>query len=180
MPVEVTGVTVVDGGYKRLALSNGSEVATRTLLVATGMAYREHEAPGVAEHAGAGVYYGAATTEGSVFTGRRVLVVGGGNSAGQGALFLARYAREVDIVIRQRLAEHQQEADGSLVLPEIDDLIYLVEEMAEHFVVDRFSQFESVVWQRTQILAAYKPSHLRQHRQFTGIIRLTFSATTDL
>ena len=101
VPVEVNGVTVDDGGYKRLALSGGGEIVTRTLLVATGMAYREHEAPGVAEHTGAGVYYGAATTEGSVFTGRRVIVVGGGNSAGQGALFLARFAREVVIVVRR-------------------------------------------------------------------------------
>ena len=99
-PLEVTGVAV-DGGYKRLALTDGRELVTRTMLAATGMFYREHSAPGVAEHAGAGVYYGAATTEGSVFGGRRVLVVGGGNSAGQGAMHLARYAKEVEIVVRR-------------------------------------------------------------------------------
>jgi thioredoxin reductase (NADPH) len=99
-PLEVTGVSV-DGGYKHLMLSDGGELVTRTMLVATGMAYRELPAPGVAEHAGAGVYYGAATTEGSAFRDRRVLVVGGGNSAGQGAMYLARYAKEVHIVIRR-------------------------------------------------------------------------------
>jgi thioredoxin reductase (NADPH) len=99
-PVEVTGVTF-DGGYKHLALSDGAELVTRTMLAATGMVYREHPAPGVAEHAGSGVYYGAATTEGSVFKDRRVFVVGGGNSAGQGAMYLARYAKEVDIVVRR-------------------------------------------------------------------------------
>jgi len=57
-PLEVTGVSV-DGNYKRLALSDGREVVTRTLLAATGMMYREHPAAGVAEHTGAGVYYGA-------------------------------------------------------------------------------------------------------------------------
>jgi thioredoxin reductase (NADPH) len=104
-PLEVTSVAV-DGGYKRLALSDGRELVTRTMLAATGMFYREHPAPGVAEHAGAGVYYGAATTEGSVFAGRRVLVIGGGNSAGQGAMYLARYAKEVEIVVRREgLAE---------------------------------------------------------------------------
>ena len=52
-------------------------------------------------HAGAGVYYGAAVTEGPAFKGRRVCVIGGGNSAGQGAMYLARYATEVQIVVRR-------------------------------------------------------------------------------
>ncbi len=99
-PLEVTGVSI-DGGYKRLALSDGRELITRAMLAATGMFYREHPAPGVAEHTGAGVYYGAATTEAPAFRGRRVLVVGGGNSAGQGAMHLARYAAEVQIVVRR-------------------------------------------------------------------------------
>jgi thioredoxin reductase (NADPH) len=99
-PLEVTGVTI-DAGYKRLTLADGRELVTRTMLAATGMIYREHPAPGVAEHTGAGVYYGAATTEGPAFAGRRVLVVGGGNSAGQGAMYLARYAKDVQIVVRR-------------------------------------------------------------------------------
>ena len=100
VPLEVTGVTV-DGGYKHLALGDGRELITRTILAATGMAYREHPAPGVAEHTGAGVYYGAATTEAPAFRGKRVLVVGGGNSAGQGAMHLARFADDVQIVVRR-------------------------------------------------------------------------------
>jgi len=99
-PLEVTGVSI-EAGYKRLTLAGSREVVTRTMLVATGMVYREHPAPGVAEHTGAGVYYGAATTEAPAFKGRRVLVVGGGNSAGQGAMHLSRYANEVQIVIRR-------------------------------------------------------------------------------
>jgi len=99
-PLEVTGVSM-DGGYKRLALGDGRELITRSMLVATGMFYREHPAPGVAEHTGAGVYYGAATTEAPAFRGRRVFVVGGGNSAGQGAMHLARYAEDVQIVVRR-------------------------------------------------------------------------------
>jgi thioredoxin reductase (NADPH) len=100
-PLEVTGVSV-DGGYKRVTLADGRELVTRTLLASTGMTYREHPAPGIAEHAGAGVYYGAATTEGPAFKGRRVLVIGGGNSAGQGAMYLARYAADVQIVVRRK------------------------------------------------------------------------------
>jgi thioredoxin reductase (NADPH) len=100
VPLEVCGVSI-DAGYKRLRLADGREIVTRSMLAATGMCYREHQAPGMAEHNGAGVYYGAATTEAPVFTGRRVIVVGGGNSAGQGAMCLARYAKEVQIVVRR-------------------------------------------------------------------------------
>ena len=100
VPLEVTGVAV-DDGYKHLTLSDGRTVVTRTLLAATGMEYREHQAPGVAQLTGAGVYYGAATTEAPAFADRRVLIVGGGNSAGQGAMHLSRYARDVQIVVRR-------------------------------------------------------------------------------
>ena len=100
VPVEVTGVTVQDG-YKTLALSDGRTVVTRALLIGTGMAYREHPADGIAPFTGRGVYYGAATTEAPAFAGKRVLVVGGGNSAGQGAMYLSRFASEVHIVIRK-------------------------------------------------------------------------------
>lgn len=99
-PLEVTGVSL-DAGYKRLTLADSRELVTRTMLAATGMIYREHPAPGVAEHMGAGVYYGAATTEAPAFSGRRVLVVGAGNSAGQGAMHLARFAKDVEIVLRR-------------------------------------------------------------------------------
>ena len=99
-PVEVRQVTI-EGGYKRLMLGDGREIVTRAMLAATGMLCREHPACGMLEHAGAGVYYGAATTEASAIAGRHVLVVGGGNSAGQGALYLARHAKEVQIVVRR-------------------------------------------------------------------------------
>ena len=100
VPLEVAGVTV-DAGYKHLTLSDGREVVTRTLLAATGMEYREHPAAGMSALTGAGVYYGAATTEAPAFADRRVIVVGGGHSAGQGAMYLSRYARDVQILIRR-------------------------------------------------------------------------------
>jgi len=99
-PLEVTRVSV-EAGYKRLTFGDGRELVTRTMLAATGMIYREHPAAGMAEHMGAGVYYGAATTEAAACAGRRVFVIGGGNSAGQGAMHLARFAEQVDIVIRR-------------------------------------------------------------------------------
>jgi thioredoxin reductase (NADPH) len=96
----VTGLSIGDG-YKQVTLSDGRTIATRTLLAATGMDYREHPAQGMAAHTGAGVYYGAATTEAPVCTNRRVLIVGGGNSAGQAAMHLAKYADDVQIVVRR-------------------------------------------------------------------------------
>jgi thioredoxin reductase (NADPH) len=100
VPLEVTGITI-DGGYKHLTLTDGREIVTRTVLAATGMEYREHPAPGVLELTGAGVYYGAATTEAQVCSNQRVLVIGGGNSAGQAAMYLSRFATEVQIVVRR-------------------------------------------------------------------------------
>ena len=100
VPLKVTAVSI-DAGYKRLTLSDGRELVTRTMLAATGMAYREHTAPGVSEHTGAGIYYGATTTEAPVFADRSIVVVGGGNSAGQSAIYLSRYAKKVQIVVRR-------------------------------------------------------------------------------
>jgi thioredoxin reductase (NADPH) len=100
VPLEVTAVCI-DAGYKRLTLGQDRHLVTRTLVVATGMEYREHPAPGVSRLAGAGVYYGAAVAEAPSFRDRRVFVIGGGNSAGQAALYLARYAADVQIVVRR-------------------------------------------------------------------------------
>ena len=104
-PLEATGVSI-DAGYKHLTLADGRELVTRTLLAATGMMYREHPATGIVQYTGAGVYYGSATTEAPAFKDRRVFVVGGGNSAGQSAMYLAHYAREVHIVVRRDALEY--------------------------------------------------------------------------
>jgi thioredoxin reductase (NADPH) len=99
VPVTVSGLSV-DGGYKRVALSDGRELLTRAVIVATGMTYREHTAEGVSDYIGAGVYYGSAT-EAHSCRGCRVIVIGGGNSAGQSAVHLSRFAREVSLVLRR-------------------------------------------------------------------------------
>jgi thioredoxin reductase (NADPH) len=101
-PVEATGVSI-ETGYKHITFADGRQIVARTLLAATGMVYRELPARGVVEHTGAGVYYGTATTEAPSFHDRRVFVVGGGNSAGQGAMYLSRYANEVHVIVRREL-----------------------------------------------------------------------------
>ena len=100
VPVSVCGLTA-DAGYMRLALTDGRELVGRAVIAATGMTYREHPAEGIREYTGAGVYYGAATTEAQSCRGQRVVVIGGGNSAGQSAVYLSRFASEVQIVVRR-------------------------------------------------------------------------------
>jgi thioredoxin reductase (NADPH) len=100
VPVTVTGL-VSEGLYKRLTLGDSKEILGRAVLIATGMTYRHHTAEGIAAFTGAGIYYGATATEAGSCRDRRVFVVGGGNSAGQSAVYLSRYAREVHIVVRR-------------------------------------------------------------------------------
>jgi thioredoxin reductase (NADPH) len=99
VPITASGLSI-DGGYKRLTLNNGRELLSRAVIAATGMTYREHEAEGISAFTGAGVYYGAAMTEAISCRERRIAIIGGGNSAGQSAVYLSRFATEVNVVIR--------------------------------------------------------------------------------
>ena len=94
-----TGLTV-DGVERVLALSDGTAVRTRTLVIANGVSYRRLGVPELDELQGRGVFYGAAVTEAPNLVGRSVVVVGGGNSAGQAAVHLARFAGDVTIAVR--------------------------------------------------------------------------------
>jgi thioredoxin reductase (NADPH) len=96
----VVGVKRVDP-FKVLQLSNGEEVACHALLLSSGMAVRELDVPGVRALLGMGVYYGAALSEAAMYRGQQVFVLGGANSAGQGALFFARYAEHVTLIVRK-------------------------------------------------------------------------------
>jgi len=96
---EVVGLRA-EGGEQVLTLSDGTSVRSRTTVVATGVAYRRLGIPALEELVGRGVYYGAAVTEAPAMAGRPVFVVGGGNSAGQAALHLAKYARHVTLLVR--------------------------------------------------------------------------------
>ena len=99
VPQEVSSIRV-DGNYKILSLADGTELTCMALVAATGVAVRRLEVPGAEALTGAGVYYGAALTEAAHYRGEDVLVVGGANSAGQGAMFFARYARKVTMIVR--------------------------------------------------------------------------------
>jgi len=94
------GIAAEDG-LLRLSLSDGASVATRTVVISTGAAWRRIGVPELDALTGRGVFYGAAVSEAPAMRGRHVFVVGGGNSAGQAAVHLSRYADKVSVLIRR-------------------------------------------------------------------------------
>jgi thioredoxin reductase (NADPH) len=86
--------------YRTVTLADGSELSCYAVLVTAGMEVRYLNVPGVQQLVGMGIYYGAALTEAATYRGREVFVVGGANSAGQGAMFYSRYARKVTLLVR--------------------------------------------------------------------------------
>ncbi len=139
-PQEVRSLRI-DGPYKRLTLSNGSEVSCHVLMLATGVSWRKLPAPGAEQLAGRGVYYGAAMTEAMSCKNEEVYIVGAGNSAGQAAMYFAEYAKRVVMLIRG------------------DDLgksmsHYLVERIEEHPTID--------VMLHTEVAACEGEDHLER------------------
>jgi thioredoxin reductase len=118
---EVVGAAAVDGRFA-LEVAPGEIVTAGAVVLATGVSYRRLAVPGLADYVGASVFYGVSAVEAHAQSGRVVVVVGGGNSAGQGALHLARFAASVSIVVRgATLAESMSQ--------------YLVDELAAAGVV---------------------------------------------
>jgi thioredoxin reductase (NADPH) len=99
-PQSVKEITFKDG-YKMITMDDDTTVTTRAIVITTGVDYRKLDTPGISSFTGAGVYYGAATTEASACCDKMVYVVGGGNSAGQGAMYLSKFAKHVYIIIRK-------------------------------------------------------------------------------
>jgi thioredoxin reductase (NADPH) len=100
---EVVSVDLQDP-YRVVKLADGSELICQALVIATGVSVRKLDVPGIESLNGAGVFYGAARTEAATYKGEHVFVVGGANSAGQGAVFLSQYARQVTMLVRGSLA----------------------------------------------------------------------------
>jgi thioredoxin reductase (NADPH) len=98
-PQEVRKVRI-EGQYRVLTLGDGSEISARVVVVATGVSYRMLDIPGAEALTGAGMYYGASTAEAINCRDEDVYIVGGGNSAGQAAMFFAQFARQVTILVR--------------------------------------------------------------------------------
>lgn len=98
-PQEVVEIKLKEP-YKILILDDGKEINAKSVIITTGVDYKKLEAENLDDYTGAGVYYGAATTESNACKEKDVYIVGGGNSAGQAAMYLANYAGNVFLVIR--------------------------------------------------------------------------------
>jgi len=90
----------VEGPYRIVTLNDGTELSCHALLIATGMTVRKLNVTGIEPLIGASVYYGAAFTEAKHYQDGHVFVLGGANSAGQGAVFLSRFASKVTMLVR--------------------------------------------------------------------------------
>jgi len=102
------GATKLDCTRKAytIEIDNGPRIPARTVIIATGAEYRKLPIENISQFEGTGIYYGATFIESQLCEGEEVVVVGGGNSAGQAAVFLAQTARKVNVLIRSRgLAE---------------------------------------------------------------------------
>jgi thioredoxin reductase (NADPH) len=97
--------------YRIVLLSDGTEISCHAVLVATGASFHILSMPGAHELTGAGIYYGAAYTEAIYYKDKNIVVVGGANSAAQGALYLSRFASKVTVLVRG----HQPTASKYLV-----------------------------------------------------------------
>lgn len=99
VPQEVVDIQLKDN-YKVLLLADDTQVKTRSIVITTGVDYMHLPAAGINNFTGAGIYYGAATTEAVAARNEEIYIVGGGNSAGQAAMYLSKFAAKVFIVLR--------------------------------------------------------------------------------
>jgi thioredoxin reductase (NADPH) len=125
--------------YRILELADGSEISCHALLVATGLAWRKLETPGIDRLTGKGVYYGAALTEAISCKDEHVFVIGGANSAGQGAMHFAQYANTVTMIVR---------ADS-------------LEKGMSRYLIDQINSTKNIsVWTNSEVIAALGEDHL--------------------
>jgi thioredoxin reductase (NADPH) len=116
----------VEGETKITTLSDGKEIASKAIVVATGMTMRTLEIPGYEKFTSAGLFYGAAIAEASTYRDRPVFVIGGANSAGQAAMMFSRYSSTVTVVVRGKSIEERMSqylVDQIRATPNIEVLV---------------------------------------------------------
>jgi thioredoxin reductase (NADPH) len=140
-PQEVAGLEFKDP-YKIILLKSGVKINAKSVVVTTGVNYRKLDVPGMERLLGAGIYYGAANTEASFCQNQTVVIVGGGNSAGQAAMYLSKFAKKVIILIR---GESLESSMSSYLIDQISTMNNIeLWTQGEVFEVKGESQLESV------------------------------------
>ena len=99
-PKEVKTISVQDG-YKITEMTDGTIVHSKTVIIASGVAYEKLSLEGIEQFTGAGIYYGAAAVEAHACKNEVIYIIGGGNSACQAAMYMSKFAKEVNILIRR-------------------------------------------------------------------------------
>jgi thioredoxin reductase (NADPH) len=99
-PKEVKTICVKDG-YKITEMTDGTVIHSKTIIIATGVAYAKLDIEGIERFTGAGIYYGSAAIEAHACKNQVIYIVGGGNSACQAAMYMSKFAKEVNILIRR-------------------------------------------------------------------------------
>ena len=137
---EVVGLDI-NGSARTVRFSDGTSLDAHTVILATGVAYRQLAAPGVAELTGRGVFYGSALTEATSCADHDIYIVGGANSAGQAAVYLAKSARSVTILVRGPSLEKSM----------------------SHYLIQQVDAIPAIsVRTSTEVAAAHGTDHLRQ------------------
>jgi thioredoxin reductase (NADPH) len=128
---QVTGIEQRDDGRFAVAVRDHGELLARSVVLCLGVAYRRLGVESIERHLGAGVFYGASPSEARSFLGLPVAVVGGGNSAGQAVMYLARYASSVTLLVREETLEQSMSR-------------YLIDELAAESKVTVYTNVEAV------------------------------------
>jgi thioredoxin reductase (NADPH) len=156
-PCEAVGLRA-EVGFQVIVLNDGSEIATRAVIVASGARYRRLAATGLEDFEGTSVYYAATDLEARVCAGAPVLVVGGGNSAGQAAIYLAEHDCHVTIAIRREgLAETMSQYLIARIEahPKIDLLSGVeVDELAGQDHLERVALTRTAIGERVEIASS--------------------------
>jgi thioredoxin reductase (NADPH) len=143
LTVQDAAALEVEGSGRVVRLTGGGSLSANCVLIASGVSYRQHGAPGFAELTGSGVYYGAALTEARACADQHVVVIGGANSAGQAAVYFSRYAGQVTMLVR---------APG-------------LEASMSHYLIEQIAALGNVeVRTSSQAVAAEGDSHLEHLR----------------
>ena len=165
-PQAVESIQLKDN-YKILTLKDGSVISCHALVVATGVAYRKLEIEGLEALTGAGVYYGASVAEATACQDEDLYIVGAGNSAGQAAMYLSKFARSITLLVRgesleakmsQYLVERINEAENIHVLLNTEIQAVHGENRLEALTLDKNGETEKVATSAVFIFVGAAPA----------------------